>query len=403
VAAAPAKQQRWTVLIRGIMLIPHYVVLYFLSIAASVVLFIGWWGALFTARLPEFAANFLSGYVRWNMRVQAYAMLLTDQYPPFSLSDEPGYPVRIAIPAPDRLNRAAVFFRYILMIPAALLIDLVTFGGLTIVALIAWLITLITGKLPTSLHLAYTAILRYVARYTCYSYLLTAAYPGGLFGDGPALPSGPVVPPADSGFEAADDLAAPGYGAPVYGTPGFQAPGAPADSQTTDWRLLLTRGAKQLLGWFIGIGAVLWVAYVVVIVIIVANKASVVNVNNAIDAMNTANSTLTTEMNSYQTTVQGCADAGCVEQADGQAATDFTNFANTLHSTAMPSSAVAAANALYADSTKLAQSFTQLSHLNPTISPAQYDSTATSLGLVAASNKWQQDDEALGTALNSAG
>src|SRR6202000_2475724 len=98
VVAGPARQQRWTVLIRLIMLIPHFVVLYILAIAAGVVLFIGWWGALFTGRLPEFAVSYLSGYTRWSVRVQAYELLLTDHYPPFSLSDEPDHPGRIAIP-----------------------------------------------------------------------------------------------------------------------------------------------------------------------------------------------------------------------------------------------------------------------------------------------------------------
>jgi hypothetical protein len=45
-------------------------------------------------RLPDFAVSYLTGYVLWYTRVTAYAMLLTDVYPPFSLEDEPGYPTR---------------------------------------------------------------------------------------------------------------------------------------------------------------------------------------------------------------------------------------------------------------------------------------------------------------------
>lgn len=385
-ATGPAEQRRWTVLIRGIMLIPHHFVLYFLSIAFAVVAFIGWWGALFTGRLPEFATSYLSGFTRWSTRVQAYALLLTDQYPPFSLDDEPGYPVRIAIPPRDRLNRAAVLFRVILVIPASLLNGLVTFGGTTIVGFIAWLIALITGKLPTSLHLAYTAILRYTTRLNCYFYMLTAAYPGGLFGDGPAVPYGAAVPPAGD-----FDPAAPGY----------ETPGELAAWQPADWRLLLTRGARQLLGWFIGIGAVLWVAWIVVAAVIGSSSGNVAVTSNAIDTVNAADNTLSSKLNNYQNTVLACTSAGCVETADAQAATAFTNFASTLHGTPMPASAAAAANKVSSDATKVAQDLTQLGHLSPTISATQYASTANSIGIARATTQFQQDFSALDDALNS--
>jgi hypothetical protein len=439
VAAGPAKQQRWTVLIRWIMLIPHFVVLYFLFIAAEVVAFIGWWGALFTGQLPEFAVNFLSGVVRWYTRVQAYALLLTDAYPPFSLDDVPGYPVRIAIPPADKLNRAAVFFRFILVIPAYLLYGIVSFGGTTIVAFIAWIITLITGKLPAPLHQAYTAILRYGTRYISYFVMLTPAYPRGLFGDGPAVPGGAAAPPAGGyfdpaasggqapagpgvvpGYEAPADLGygVPGYETPVdlgyrisgyevglgYGGSGYETPGGQlAAGQPADWRLLLTRGARQLVGWFIAIGVVLYVADAVVSGIVFAHSTnSIVTTRNAIDRVNAAQDTLNSAMSNYQTTAQACATVACTETADGQAAAAFDSFASTLHSTPMPAGAVAAANALYSDSITIAQGFTQLSQLSPTASVAEYQSTYNSAGLAAAANKFQTDGDALTTALNNA-
>jgi len=97
--AEAARQGRMTVAFRSILAIPHLFILYFLQIAAGVVAFIGWWAALFTGRLPEFAVSFLSGYLRWTMRVSAYMYLLTDEYPPFTLDDDPAYPVRLAVPA----------------------------------------------------------------------------------------------------------------------------------------------------------------------------------------------------------------------------------------------------------------------------------------------------------------
>src|SRR5690348_5086820 len=91
--AEPAPQNRLTVLVRIILAIPHLVVLYALSIAAEVVLIICWFAALFLGRLPEGLGDFLCGYLRWVARVQAYLLLLTDQYPPFALG-EVDYPVQ---------------------------------------------------------------------------------------------------------------------------------------------------------------------------------------------------------------------------------------------------------------------------------------------------------------------
>ena len=226
--AGPAPQSRLTVFFRYFMLIPHMFVLYFVGIAAGIVAFIGWWGALFTGQLPEFAYSFLSGWLRWTARVSAYEFLLTDVYPPFSLDDDTTYPVRVAIPAPQQLNRAAVFFRGILAWPVMLRAGLVTFGAFSVMGFIAWLITLFSGQLSPSFHLAYVAVLRFGTRVNGYYYMLTAAYPGGLFGDAPGTVAWPDDP---AGAQAA------GFGAPgaAYGSPdpayGAQGPafGNPVD------------------------------------------------------------------------------------------------------------------------------------------------------------------------------
>ena len=81
----PEKLSRLTTFFRFFMAIPQYIVLYFLGIAAAVVVFISWWAILFTGRYPRWAFDFVSGYFRWNTRVGGYSILLTDKYPPFSL------------------------------------------------------------------------------------------------------------------------------------------------------------------------------------------------------------------------------------------------------------------------------------------------------------------------------
>ena len=61
--------------------------LFFLDIAAVVVVIIAWFAILFTGRYPRGMFDFVTGVVRWSLRVTACAFLLvTDRYPPFSLA-----------------------------------------------------------------------------------------------------------------------------------------------------------------------------------------------------------------------------------------------------------------------------------------------------------------------------
>ena len=77
---------RWLPLVKWLLAIPHYIVLFFLGIGAIVVWVIAWFAILFTARYPRPLFDYMVGVARWGLRVQAYAFLLvTDQYPPFSL------------------------------------------------------------------------------------------------------------------------------------------------------------------------------------------------------------------------------------------------------------------------------------------------------------------------------
>jgi hypothetical protein len=78
---------RWLPLVKWLLAIPHYIVLFFLWIAAIVVVIIVWFAILFTGRYPRSMFDFVECVFRWENRVIAYAFLLvTDRYPPFALS-----------------------------------------------------------------------------------------------------------------------------------------------------------------------------------------------------------------------------------------------------------------------------------------------------------------------------
>jgi hypothetical protein len=78
---------RWLPLVKWLLAIPHYIVLFFLTIASMFAVIIAWFAILFTGRYPRSLFNFVEGVMRWGLRVEAYAMLLaTDSYPPFRLA-----------------------------------------------------------------------------------------------------------------------------------------------------------------------------------------------------------------------------------------------------------------------------------------------------------------------------
>ena len=83
----PEHLNRWLPLIKWLLAIPHYIVLFFLDIASLVVVIVAWFAILITGRYPRELFGFVEGVIRWHVRVVAYTLtLVTDRYPPFRLA-----------------------------------------------------------------------------------------------------------------------------------------------------------------------------------------------------------------------------------------------------------------------------------------------------------------------------
>ena len=78
-------RNRLTVAFRFILVIPQYLVLFVLGIVAFFATIGGFFAVLFTGKWPLGLQEFVLGVIRWSTRVTAYAFLLVDEYPPFSL------------------------------------------------------------------------------------------------------------------------------------------------------------------------------------------------------------------------------------------------------------------------------------------------------------------------------
>jgi hypothetical protein len=171
------RRNRLTALLRLILAIPLLIWWYLYALVVLVAIVIAWLAIVITARYPKGLYEFVAGYTRFVTRMTAYTALLCDPYPPFGGSHEPAYPVRMQFAGPlASYSRAKTFFRFILAIPIMIL-RYVTNLLLEIAAFAAWVVIVITGKLPRGLFDVMVLANSYTARSDAYLFLLTESYP----------------------------------------------------------------------------------------------------------------------------------------------------------------------------------------------------------------------------------
>jgi hypothetical protein len=379
--AAPTGQRRLTVAARLFLALPHLIVLCFLGVAAVVVAVIGWFAALYLGRLPRFAADFLSGYLRWQARVYAYLFLLTDVYPPFSPQDS-AYPVRLTT-QPGPLNRWSVAFRLVLAVPALAVAATVTYGIATVVLVVTWLIVLVNGRLPDSLHQTFAAFIRYEVRLNGYLAMVTSEYPWGLLGD----------PETNSSADAESTS--------IAGVTHWQ-PAPPSPVHDPYWQVVLTSRAKNLIVFVLILGVA---SVVAVNVITTMSRYNQLHTDEAAGArVQSAYQSLGGAVIGYESRTRSCENTiqplHCLTNAAETVSRAFAVFDRRLTATSVPSSATSARARLTADSAQAERDFGQLSASN---SAGHYQLAIESTKLPQLLSRFDQDYERLGTQLDDFG
>jgi hypothetical protein len=167
---------RWLPLVKWLLLFPHWFVLFFLWIAAFFAVVGSWFVVLFTAKYPPGIHGFISGTYRWTTRVNAYGMLMTDDYPPFSFDDDPNYPVRFDIAYTEEIARWRPLVHWLLVIPYAIVAGVLVWVAY-IITFIAFFAILFTKRFPEGMFDFNVVALRWQNRSAAYQLWMTEKYP----------------------------------------------------------------------------------------------------------------------------------------------------------------------------------------------------------------------------------
>ena len=175
-AERQAEYHRFLPLVKWLLAFPHYIALIFVGIGAFFALIGAFFAVLFTGHWPRGLFDFVAGTLRWGYRVSAYVLLLTDEYPPFSLAEEPDYPVRIRVDYPEHIDNWRPLVHWLLVIPYLIVAGvLVWVAG--VVSFIAIFVILFTKEMSQGMFDLIAIPMRWQLRGHAYAYWMVDRYP----------------------------------------------------------------------------------------------------------------------------------------------------------------------------------------------------------------------------------
>src|SRR4051812_46528594 len=205
-AEYPEHIANWRPLVQWwLLLIPNAIAFLFVALAAFVAVFIAWFAVIITGRWPLGLFNFVAGDgrrgggpsppffplpppppppspcrggpARGPVRLAGSYFLPPERSPPFSLGEEPGYPIRSRFPYPEQgIARWRPIVQWILAIPHLIVLYVLQIVAF-VCAIAAGFAILFTGRYPRGLYDIVLGYLRWQTRVNAYYYFLTDRYP----------------------------------------------------------------------------------------------------------------------------------------------------------------------------------------------------------------------------------
>lgn len=167
-------------MVRWILLIPHWLILAVLGTVGALSVLVSWIPVLFFGRMPAMLFDLYVTTYRWGVRVAAYAVLMTDAYPPFSLSNP--YGVDLIVERRSSINRLwgipwlGLIARQIALIPQFIVLF---FLGIVVyvVMFVVWIPVLVNGRFPQVGYDLFGGYLRMTSRVSLWVLLMPMPYP----------------------------------------------------------------------------------------------------------------------------------------------------------------------------------------------------------------------------------
>lgn len=195
---APLAMERWRPFVNWLLAVPHWLVVYALTVLRNALLVVAFFTVLFTESIPRPIVEVVAMTYRYQWRVVSYALFLREAYPPFDFTpatgDDGRDPAVYAIEEAARLDRWKPLYKWLLAIPHVIVLTVLGMLAAVVVAVAAFAV-LTTGEYPRPLRDIVVGVARWELRVEAYILFLTDEYPPFTLhatAPGPASTAGPL-------------------------------------------------------------------------------------------------------------------------------------------------------------------------------------------------------------------
>ncbi len=168
--------------LRAILLIPHFIALVVMGIAAVLVSLVTWVPVLITGRYPSWGYGVVGGYLRWGVRVLSWLYLMSGTYPAFTGGEAEAQHVRVRFDEDQRIGRfwgipiLGIAIRAVILIPHYIVLMVLAILAAILIWFV-WLPVLILGRQAELVYVVVGGYIRWYTRVVAYLLLLSGRYP----------------------------------------------------------------------------------------------------------------------------------------------------------------------------------------------------------------------------------